>query len=334
MVICDWLSIYQDHYGIQLPQINNGRVFSVDANGEIEWTTERQFEHVGSYDTKIRIKCDGSRIKLDGNIGRFGRTDNVFGYSVYQCIELANAVLRRFDLPPFTVPKFNASSGELMDGAILTRIDLTQNYATGSHRKAVKLVHYLAGHDSGRRASVKQYGDNGVTWNEGSKYQSSKLYIKAESLGPHAPEHLAQWVREQGLVRHEITLKARFLRQQKLRHISDWQAYENGKAVNMDNIIYNRFSDVLTRGQAVDVKLEDIPKTLGHVALAWRAGKDVWGDENYAKVTRRLWRRKLLAYGIDIKQPMRIHTLATRMEIIKLQPAAAPAWYWTDQKAA
>lgn len=328
MAFCDWLTIYQDHYGVELPRINNGCVWSIDADGQIEWTTERNFEHVGSYDTKIRIRCNGSRVKLDGNIGRLDRADNVFGHSVYQCIALANALLARFDLPPFTVPQFNASSGELAGGAIITRVDLTENYATGSHRKALKLVNYLAGHDAGRRATVKQYGDNGVVWNEGSKYQSSKLYIKAESLGPHASDQLAEWVRQQGIARHEITLKSRFLKQKKLQHINDWQAYENGKLTDMDNIIYGRFTEVLTRGTAIDTQIEEIPKTLGHVALAWRAGKNVFGDENYSIRTRQRYRKQLLKYGIDIKQPANMSRIATRIDVIQMKAVEAPSWYW------
>lgn len=325
MAFCDWLTMYQDHHGVELPRINDGAIWAVDSNGEVSWTTEKKFTHVGSYDTKIRIKCDGNRVSVDGNISRFNRADNVFGFSVSRCIELYNALLADYGLPPFTSPRFDSSSGRLSDGAIITRVDLTKNYVTGSHSKAVRLVHYLGGQDGGRRATVKQYGDNGVTWNEGSKYQSSKLYIKAESLGEHCHEQTASWVRNSGLVRHEISLKSRYLAQKKLNHINDWIDLEG---TEMDNVIYNRFTEVLHRGTALQTEIDHIPGRIGCLASAWRAGKDLWGDESVGRSTRRRWRKELLPFGIDIKQPSNIHRLNTRLEIITLQEAEAPAFYW------
>lgn len=334
MLFCDWLSIKQTHFGVELPIINNGNIFCVDVAGEIEWTTSAKFEHVGSYDTKIRIKCDGNTVQLDGNVGRLSRPDNVFGYSVSQCVDIANKILAGFDIPKFSSQKFNPNSGKKCNGAVITRVDLTQNYSTGSHDKAVRLVHFLAGQDSGRRASVKQYGDNGVTWNEGSKYQSSKLYLKAESMGKFATVRLVEWVRQVGLARHEITLKARYLAQKKLNDIADWQTIENGKVIDMDNVIYNRFTEVLTRGTAVQSTLEQIPGRFGHIALAWRAGKDIWGDDSVQPRTRQRWRRALLPYGIDIKQPSNLIRLNTRIEVITLQAATTPEWYWQESRAA
>lgn len=331
-MLCDWISIYQDHPQGGLPIVNDGAVFKVDTNGEIAWTTEAKFDQVGSYDTNIRIKCDGYRVALDGNIGRFNRTDNVFGYSVIDCIRLANDLLATFGIQPFSLPSFNTSRGKLTGGAILTRIDLTKNYEAGSYKKATRIVHYLAGQDGGRRATVKQYGNDGVTWNEGSKYHSSKLYIKSQALGVHCTEQLKEWVTSIGMVRHEVSIKARYLAQQKLRHINDWLPTKEG--ISMENVIYNRFSDVLTRGTASLTPLEHIPKKLGHLAIAWRAGKDLWNDSDYNVATRRRWRSQLLQYGIDIKQPSNITRLPIRLELVTLQEVSAPAWYWQESRAA
>lgn len=335
MAFCDWLTLYQVHPEGGLPRINDGAVWAVDSDGVIDWTTEKKLTHVGSYDTKIRIKCDGSRVTLDGNISRFGRPDNVFGYSVRQCIHRANALLAQFGLPPFTAPRVSMDGDSpIVGGAIITRVDLTENYATGSERNALRLVNYLAGQDAGRRATVKQYGYNGVTWNEGSKYWYSKLYLKAESIGEHATESLQDWVRKQGIARHEISLKARYLAQNNLRHITNWEQDELGRTADMDNVIYNRFAEVLTRGTAVHTPLEHIPGRLGDLALAWRAGKNVWADANYSPRTKRAWRKALLPYGIDIKQQSNAVRLNTRVEVITLEQAQAPAWYWDQQRAA
>lgn len=328
--------MHQTHFNVKLPIINSGSVFCVDSFGEIEWTTSAKFEHVGSHDTKIRIRCDGNSVHFDGNIGRFNRRDNVFGYSVSQCVQLANQVLQTFDLPPFTQGKFNSSSGKLAGGAVITRADLTKNYAAGSNAKAVRLVHYLGGQDAGKRATVKQYGNTGVVWNEGSKYQSSKLYIKAESLGEHISELIAEWVKATGIVRHEVTLRSRYLDKHNLKDIGAWQYIENGtkEVKDMDNIIYGKFTEVLTRGTAVRTQLEDIEGRFGHVALAWMAGKDVWGDESLGLRTKQRLRKKLLPYGIDIKQPSNITRMNTRVEVIELKDVEIPAFYWQESRAA
>lgn len=357
-VFCDWLTCYQEHTEGGLPVINNGCVaqFGADSitqfidpeTGElrtvfdatkVEWTTQKHFDYEGSYSTKIRIKCDGYRITLDGNVGRFGRTDNVFGYSVLDCIVRANNILSLLGLPPFTHKRgTNLANGSIKSGGcIITRVDLTKNYACGTHARAVRLIHFIAGQDSGRRASAKQYGENGVTWNEGSKYWYSKMYLKAESLGDHASDLLTNWTREQGILRHEISLKSRWLTQNGFRNITAWidrNKTDMYEGEIMENVVYGKFSEILERGTATRTPLEDIPKTLGRIARDWRQGIDVWGDSNYTTRTRRMWRRGLLPYGIDIKQPSSVTRLPIRLEIIQLNEAQIPHWYWQENKAA
>lgn len=356
---CDWLSCYQEHMQGGLPVINNGCVAQFEADAikqfidpetgalktifdteQIEWTTQKHFEYEGSYGTKIRIKCDGQRISFDGNIGRWGRPDNVFGFSVRNCIERANAILEIMGLPPFTHERNAPTRGDsyIPRGCIITRVDLTKNYAAGSPKNAARLIHYFAGQDSGRRASAKQYGENGVTWNEGSKYWYSKMYVKAESLGDDVSDEVKAWTLEQGIVRHEISLKSRYLTQNGLRHIDDWKHNEwvvwddeLQEVPTMENVVYHRFADVLKRGQAVRTPLEDIPGNIGRIARDWRQGIDVWGDTNYGESTRRRWRKQLLPYGIDIKQPSAATRLNIRVEVIELKQAVVPDWYWNSQ---
>jgi hypothetical protein len=363
MVFCDWLSCYQEHFKRgenTLPVLNNGCVaqFEADAikqfidpetgelktifdTAQIEWTTQKHFDYEGSYSTKIRIKCDGSRVTFDGNVSRFGRRDNVFGFGVIDCIVKANEILALLGLPPFTNQKSAPTKGDglIPTGCIITRVDLTKNYAAGSLRNAVRLIHYFGCQDAGRRASAKLYGENGVSWNEGSKFWYAKLYLKADSLGEHAHPKLEDWVRDNGILRHEISLKSRYLTQHGLRNIMAWrnfnktnEEYYSFEGESMENIVYGRFTDVLTRGTATTSALEDIPKNIGRIARDWRQGIDVWGDTNYGESTRRRWRKQLLAYGIDIKKPSNITALPIRLEVINLQPAAAPDWYWNQDK--
>jgi hypothetical protein len=358
MVFCDWLSCYQEHIEGGLPVINNGNVAQFEANAitrvidmqtgevkmafdatKIEWTTEKHFEYEGSYSTKIRVKCDGYRVSFDGNIGRLGRTDNVFGYSVVECIMKANDVLTALGLPPFTHKHDTpiAHDKYIASGCIITRIDLTKNYVTGSKAKALRLINYFAGQDKGRRATSKQYGENGVSWGEGSKYWYEKLYLKSDSLGDFINEEIKNWVTENGILRHEISLKSRYLTQHGLRKIINWlprYQTEYFEGFNMEQEIYSKFTDILTRGTATRTPLEDIPKNLGRIARDWRSGIDVWHDDNYSERTRRGWRKALLEYGIDIKKTSNVTRLPIRVEVIEMQAAQIPHWYWESALAA
>lgn len=354
VIFCDWFSAYQEHMQGGLPVINNGCIAQFEADAikqfidpetgelkmifdteQIEWTTQKHFDYEGSYSTKIRIKSDGFRVTLDGNVSRYGRSDNVFGFSVIDCVIRANNILALMGLPPFTNQRSAATKGDslIRTGCTITRIDLTTNYCTGSHLNALRLINYFAGQDTGRKGSAKKYGDNGVSWNEGSKFHFDKMYIKADSLGEHCTDLLKEWVTGQGIIRHEISLKSRYLTQHGLRNINAWRALNKTEMYvgeEMENIVYGRFTDVLSRGTAIRSPLEDIPKNIGRIARDWRSGVDVWHDTNYAERTRRQWRKQLLAYGIDIKKPSNITTLPIRLEVINLQPVQVPAWYWNQ----
>lgn len=163
-VFCDWLTIYQDHDlrdenddPICLPVLNDGYVvrFEPDAfrksiddeTGEIrpmfdamkaEYTVSRKMEHEGSYESKVSIRCDGRRVELSGNVGRFGRPDNVFGLPVLETIDRANETSPPLACPlllhcPQCALRQNGQFCQLSDkNAVITRVDLTANFASGS----------------------------------------------------------------------------------------------------------------------------------------------------------------------------------------------------------
>jgi len=40
----------------------------------------------GSFDSRVEIRCDGHQVEFSGNIARYGRSDNLFGYSFVESI--------------------------------------------------------------------------------------------------------------------------------------------------------------------------------------------------------------------------------------------------------
>jgi len=331
-VFCDWISIYQVHLG-GVPLVNDGHVFSVDSDGEVKWDVAQKLVHRGSHDTTIRIRSDGYRVTVDGNIGRFDRPDNLFGYTVRDCVKLANKLLAQYELPPFfdSAPMMSTSLSNPSDiiatpsGAVLTRVDLTKNWATGSPGNCSQFMRYLQGFKSGRH-EPRAYKTTGVSWGEGSQYWYAKMYDKAaeymRQYGKGSRKfdpQLFQYMLDSGIARHEISLKSRYLKQNNLWRFSQW-----GNGEFMEDRIYALFGDVVDGSGAVDEYLE-IPGRAGELAVAWRDGADL--KKRLAQNTYYRYRRELLRYGIDIAVPCNVHRIRQRVEVVTLSPAVQPVWY-------
>lgn len=349
-VFCDWLTIYQDHPEGGLPVINGGMVVkfepdcfrsSVDIEtGHIrpffdamkaEYTTARRVEHEGSFETAISIRCDGHRVELSGNVGRFGRPDNLFGVPVCETVARANQIIEMIGLPPFSDNNANCpaarTDGYLKQNAVITRVDLTANFAAGSRDAAFRVLHWMSGQGSSRNAgkNPRSYG-NGVTWNEGSRRHYEKLYFKADELGPYCSPEVKKYCEDNGILRYEVSLKSRELADTGLQSITAW-SHVTEEGIRMDNIIYGKFADVLTRNQVTVTECQKIPGKLGFIAKSYLNGENPYESADAGQSTRRRWRSALLSYGLDIAQPIDVTRLQTQIRVIELQPLAAPSWY-------
>jgi len=335
-VFCDWLSIYQEHT-TPVPMVNSGRVFSVDQDGVVQWDVAQKLVHRGSHDTSIRVRSDGYRVSVEGNIGRLDRSDNLFGYSVMDCVKLANRMLERFDLPPFSdaapmpLVKKASSHGSDTDAgfkavaSVITRVDLTCNWLTGSPGNVEQYIRHLQGFKSGKQ-EPRPYNTTGVAWGEGSKYWYAKVYDKAaeyfRQIGKGSRRfdaELFEYMRAHGVARHEVSLKSRYLRQNNLWRFSQW-----GEGMNTEGRVYALFNDVVGGSASVDSFLE-IEGRAGELAVAWRDGADL--KKRLSTATFYRYRKQLLRYGIDIAVPSNVTRLKSRVEVISLVPAAVPDWY-------
>jgi len=349
-VFCDWLTCYQDHEQ-ELPVLNAGHVvrFEPDAfrnaiddeTGEIrpffdatkaEYTVEKRIEHEGSYDTKLSVRCDGHRVEISGNVGRFGRPDNLFGLRVLETIERASQILAALGLPPFTCQEKNCNHSRQDNFAkgrncVITRVDLTANFATGSREAAFRCLHWMSGQGTARNSgkNPRNYG-NGITWNEGSKRHYEKLYFKADELGKYVSDDVRRYCEENGLLRYEVSLKARELADRGLQSMVGW-SYVSKEGTRMENVVYGKFAEVLTRNQVTVTECQKIPGKLGLIAKSYLNGENPYQTLEAGPSTLRRWRASLMAYGIDIAQPIDVTRMQTRIRVIDLQPVSAPSWY-------
>jgi len=327
---CDWISLYQRHGG-RLPRVSDGAFFSVDANGVTVNTRLKRLALEGSHETKVFIRCDGDTVWFEGNASRFRRPDNVFGYTFRQCVDRVNALLGEFDLPPFTegdryITNWRSMPRSAWTGAKVTRIDLTENYATGSKEDAYHFMRWL-GTQQGTRMKVGTYGDGEtVDFNRGSRRVYSKAYLKGPEIrrtgiATDYLERLADWCDAVGLVRFESTVKSNQLDYLRCNYLGGFDM----KQLELE---FEKRKETLDRASAEIEEITDAPKHLLSTYRMWAAGDDIT-----AKLSRRSFfyhRKELLAYGVDISVKPdlgNVEFLKPKTRVIRLGPVSPPDWY-------
>lgn len=332
---CDWISIYQ-HHDVTLPTLHDGCFIKYDKDGSYESTTLRKLNFEGSHSSSLFIRCTGSSVHLEGNLSKFDRSDNVFGYSLRDCIKKANAFLRTLGLPPFTCGESFLTitpDGKVkreFTGARITRIDFTQNYAAGSKSDAYTYLRHISSQNMPRLKTGVSADGQTVDWGRGSRAVYSKIYLKVaelikrlkkSKLSLEQLEYMAnviRWAEEVGLLRFETTYKSTFLID------NGYQFLGSINVPELESEFINYRQNVIKRS----VKSEDLdnmpPKVLKIYRL-WQAGDDLTAFVSQATFYR--YRNQLLPYGIDISQPSNVNQIKVPIKVIKLSPVSPPDFY-------
>lgn len=328
---CDFISIYQDH-STECKKLNDGCIINLDADGTIENTIFKKVEIEGSDSTKITIKSDGHRVSFSGNVSRFSRPDNLFGYSFHQCIERINAILTRFDLPPFTSGEkqwLQGSDHVAFTGARITRLDLTINYSTGSSDSLHWFMNWLSGQQA-NRLKTGTYGENDtIDFGRGSRRVYSKVYNKAsELLRPKRGQiltqyktQLADWCKSIGLFRFETTYKSTFLIDFGLSYLGAYTMQNFNRLMND----FEQRQETFKRATISQDELTSLDKNTLAVYRMWSAGDNI--KEKYKKVQFYKYRKALLPFGIDIAVRSNVVQFQPRLKIINIQPVSPPDFY-------
>lgn len=331
----DWLTLYQEHVE-ELPIVSAGVVWATDTDGEVKWKTIKASQIEGSHETSVQVRCDGHKVTFAGNVSRFCRRDNVFGYHLARCLEIVNDILAGLGLPPFTIgEKFyrtvkgvgGSSLKAAWTGCHITRIDLTANYETGSLSNARAYLEWLATQQGTARIKVGTHGDGEtVDWGRGSRALYSKAYLKSEELRKHGGDtQLIQHCESVGLVRFEVTVKATWLHNAGMNYLG---GLDMAEIVNL----FNERTNVLTRAEHSTDDLDELPKAIRCTARDWLAGDDV--PSRLSLRTFQRHRAALLAYGIDIAVKRNVIDFKPRVRVIEVRPATVPSWYDFSRKVA
>lgn len=338
----DYITIYQDFEEIrgQFPSINGGKIINLDHDGvlteenieglntsdlfntkivEFEgekfkqlWESVKKMQVKGSHDTSVMIFSDGCRVLVMGNVGRFGRIDNVFNLSFWETLEKTNSITKKFGLPPFTKGKSVYLDGKTIRhfGAVVTRLDITVNVKTGSPQNARHLVDMLK--TRSMKYVKKRVYDTSVSWGTGRN--PCKAYNKAQEIIGHLKgksKELKQEVLssvgyktalEDGLVRFEQTIDRKTLSETYLRDI------ENITDEKLAMALKRKLDEVFQQPDRKVTKYNPLAvfekKKHRNTVNAWMLGQDLKDENNMSTATYYRHRKEILAIsGIDISEP-------------------------------
>ena len=164
-------------------------------------------------------------------------------------------------------------------------------------------------------------GDESVWWS--NSRHMLKAYIKGAEMRRHgasADDEVAKYCDEQGIVRVEVELKRRTLREMELSEFEDISDVRLAEAFKEQTEIFRR----VDRTDEPDI-LASIPQRYRMTAAAWLAGQDVRGHLTNGAFYRHA--KVLRQYGIDIVQARNIEQFPTKVRIVDLQPLSMPDWY-------
>lgn len=327
----DWLSVGQFHGGGLRDFVGSLSFKGLGEDGEMgldvcESAGPRAVR--GSYDSSLQVKSHGGWIRVSGNPSRWSRPDNLFGFDLDECMGIVNAVLVGLSLPRFTRgSELQPTTDEIekglpgrWTGAAFSRVDLTENFVTGSEL-AARLA--IRSYQSRAAAYLKKstYGEETAMWH--NTRRSVKAYRKGPDMVVHCPQsEWIKWANDHGVVRHEVEVKSRYLSGTNLRYWGN---------LNMATLhkLFEHETAVLRRPDASldPLALEACPSRSRVAYAAWLRGEDVRSLVSRATYYRH--RKTLMELAsVDIAEPRRMADVVSIVRVIELQQAEPPAGYW------
>lgn len=310
-VSCDWLTVsHRLDCDQQIKQLSSGRTLKLDRDGVIDWESlDWEKLYCPSSDTSLRIRCDGHKLQMTGNVSRWKQENNMLGLTVIECIEVWAQLLPSLGIH---VPLFGTRSGHGTigeSGTALTRVDLAGNLETDNYNG---LCQCAMNNRIGRTAP--RVGKYGPTWGYDTKrgnWVKSKLYDKtAEIEGRRTPATGAT------VARYEVQLGSEYLKREGLDLVSGWKG-----GGEMERVIHGRFADQAFREQATVNSWDDIPVRLRGIAYAWRDGVCLRNEMHPRTFQRN--RKILLDYGIDIAVECNVIALTAKIREVQITPIHA-----------
>lgn len=329
-VFCDWLKVADSAFTYQ-PSAWRSRIMRTTGR-DVDWERRAwvDFKQTSSA-SKIRgrfletgaLNDDGRQhgtLHLDGNLGRFGAGNNLFGLHVQDAAKNVLKLLGNSTETYFENPETLA----------LRRVDLTCNFSFASATDAAAYVDWAQQHRLHRAVSVPY--PTGCAWV--TQNWSAKVYDKLADMRRHNLNELADELqrREGYILRLELTLRTDELARLELATLDKW-------SLEMENVIFTEKFAPILRGEnlpTLDDLADRLPVRLATCLEAWRNGMDYQAamrDRRISRATFYRLRKDLLPLGIDISHRCNVRTLNIRPRLIEMTPLHQPAW-WESERAA
>lgn len=363
MYFIDRLFMQQTHPEGGLPLVGTHVIERLDMeSGEALPPSVNQKRLEGSFSTKLNVRCDGFKVRVEGNPSRWQRMDNLFGLTtIEECVSIYNHILERYGLPPFTkntrlshrqTPD-GKSSTLVGNGAEITAIDWTQNLSVGKGREDS----FIRGMSSmqignGRKPHLFPNGKS-CGWGYGSHWRIDVIYQKAFELKEHLKkdkrkksgvtdtqleyiEKLISYCENQGVVRQEHKLQQLLLKRHNLQFYGivteqDYYPHLNDIDNAMKTIQISHDEHVSIAQQLLDVGAVDTLRkantTMNYFTI-WQNGTDLRQVLNRSQFYEHKTRLKKI--GIDIGQVFDVSRLCPtlrRSDVIEVKPLQVPDWY-------
>ena len=336
---CDWLSVSQT-FPHKIPEHGSDYTICYDTEtGEVKYEKYKPVDHKGSHDTNVRVSSNGYRLTLSGNIGRYRRPDNLFGFTLEDCKRKANLLLQELDLPVFEKGQYfdyQSKSGRRSQGytgAKISRVDITTNYSLCDD--ASDFMYWLGCQKIGR-SKMSAYEGECVYWGS-INYALSKCYLKgpemAKRLKQRQKKHtlsasdeeylkrLVEYCDNNGTVRHEVRFSERFLNQNNLK------AWCNPHS-ELEKHYKKELNKMTERCELENTSVDDLSPAAKATYYDYIAGHNV-----KAKLTKSTWyrhRTEIFRMGVDISVPPNVRALSVKPRTIDIKPAEMPEFYKTS----
>ena len=347
MIFIDSLTVTQAFEAGTLPILGEEHHQIVEVvSGEIKAQFGSGLWSEGSYSTKLRITSDGTTLKVSGNPSRFGREDNLYGYTdVRECIRVYNRVLESLWLPSFTFEtvhqtQFHSNTGALVKththdlGCKITRIDLTQNFRVGPEN-VLPFLRSISGNTIRGQAGFLYANGLTTDWFRGSQRLYVKYYAKAQHYKKMLKNptkyqlELAEWMEKQGIIRFEVSLKSKKLTELELNEVGSWST-ETMKRILESYYTHNTFNtdpfgDIAAQIKKYKPEASDNEcERAEQIVAAWMTGYDC---RKLPKTTYYRYRAMIKLVGLDIASPCRKDNITTMIRTIDVEPLEIPQFY-------
>lgn len=402
-IFCDWLTMSQQHRSFDLRKDDCGNVVGIrdnsfkDMNGgffivlanngnveqsfykddgqektqyvlcsdkeDVQSVATKYLACEGSWDSRVMIRSMNGRVDFHGNIGRFKRPDNLFGYNFQDCLITCNQLLRDMGLPPFDAGVYMPVEKEVKNsngeetkfcrewtGAVLSRIDLTTNLSFGQSTDASLFLHWLSTQKVTRMRNHTHPDGNtveiGIGENGGkSRYIQMIAYNKAVEFMVHSTNQVKKLSRK--IVKGKILdlnldemvsyyeqlqtyMNEMGVARLELRLKRDYlYQHENIRFLGNLQKDFGQLNEIFIkrwREATRDFEMKpihDMDKAQKEVYALYIAGVDL--SQHYKRATFYRKRNLLLDYGVDISEPYKGETTAPQLSSMRsIQVRALP----------